>query len=869
MKTLFPVKTLIYIVLSSCIYLITSCSGPAGLDQGQSEKLKVSWELLGNAMGTKEQCRTAFTFINEGNSTIGNNDWVMYFNQATIMPMALLDSTQGKVEQINGDFYRFLPGKSFKLDSGDTLVLEYGYQGILLKETDAPTGLYIVLNEKKGKPLIVPVTNYSVRPFTDFNKLYSDPGFVKTIPTPKNEYEKNLAITQMPLDKTGKIIPTPVELHPGTGSVEISGSTTIFYSKELAIEAEFLTVSVEKITGIRLTKKEGTGNGPGCIVLKTGDIKVNGSKEEAYNLRINRQEGIRITGGDAAGAFYGIQSTLALLPVNVFPRQAASFRINCLEITDAPRFHFRGFLLDVSRNFQKKDAVLKLIDLLAFYKINHLNFRITEDEGWRIEIKGLPELTRVGGKRGHTLDDAAWLPPSFGSGPFPDAADNHGTGYYSREDFKEILVYANQRHIRIVPEICFPSHARAAIKSMEARYRSHIAMGDTRGAEEFRLIDPEDHSVYTSAQLYKDNIANVAMESTYRFYETVVQDISEMYREAGVEFTLLHTGGDEVALGAWTQSPECLKLLKLHPEISNARNLQTLFFNRILEILSKYNLKTGGWEEVVLNKDSNDKITVNPEFAGKNVIPYVWDNTGTNLDLGYRIANAGYKVVLCNVTNLYFDLSYNTDPREPGLYWGGYQDARDPFVLIPFDAIKSAIYDQYGQVTGKEDLYPGLERLKPENQKNILGLQAQLWTETVKSQDMMEYYILPKIFAFAEKAWAAAPPWESDPDLQSRIRRIDTDWNEFANRIGQREFPRLDYLFGGFKYRIPPPGAIIEDGLLKANVAYPGLTIRFTADGSEPAIDSPVYTGPSTVTGTIKLRAFSSSGRPGRSIELK
>ncbi|MCX6224772.1 MAG: chitobiase/beta-hexosaminidase C-terminal domain-containing protein, partial [Bacteroidia bacterium] len=208
-------------------------------------------------------------------------------------------------------------------------------------------------------------------------------------------------------------------------------------------------------------------------------------------------------------------------------------------------------------------------------------------------------------------------------------------------------------------------------------------------------------------------------------------------------------------------------------------------------------------------------------------------------------------------------------PREPGLYWGGYQDARDPFVLIPFDAFKSAVYDQYGQVTGKDDPYPALDRLKPENHKNILGLQAQLWTETVKGQEMMEYYVLPKLFAYAEKAWAAAPLWESDPDMGSRTRKIDMDWNEFANRIGKREFPRLDHLFGGFNYRIPLPGAIIDDGMLKVNIAYPGLTIRYTVDGSVPTMDSPVYNGPAEVHGTVKLAAFSSSGRPGRSIELK
>jgi hexosaminidase len=443
-----------------------------------------------------------------------------------------------------------------------------------------------------------------------------------------------------------------------------------------------------------------------------------------------------------------------------------------------------------------------------------------------------------------------------------------GSGYFTRDDFKEILRYAHQRHIEVVPEICFPSHARAAIKSMEARYHKFMQQGDEKAASEFRLIDPDDRSVYLSAQLYKDNIVCVALESTYHFYETVVKDLIAMYQEAGIQLTRFHTGGDEVPRGAWAKSPLCLRLLEDHPEIKSPRNLQGYFFNRALEMLAPYDLIIGGWEEVVLNKDTDDNISINPAFVGRNVIPYVWDNTGDNLDLGYRIANAGYPVVLCNVTNLYFDLSYNTDPVEPGLYWGGFQDAKDPFVLMPFDVFKSAVYDEFGNVAEKEEDFSHKERLRPENRMNIIGLQAQLWSETLKRPDMMEYYILPKLFAFAERSWAAAPKWETDPEPKSRTRKIDADWNEFANRIGQRELPRLDYLFGGFNYRIPLPGARIENGMLLANIAYPGFTIRYTTDGTEPASYSRIYNGPVEVTGTVMLRAFSSSGRPGRCVKL-
>ncbi|RPI00013.1 MAG: beta-N-acetylhexosaminidase [Calditrichaeota bacterium] len=685
------------------------------------------------------------------------------------------------------------------------------------------------------------------------------------LPTPEHEYIQNELIRKLPDDKLGHLIPTPVQYTPNRGQVVISNAMTILYAKELENEANYLTKTFAAQFGVNLNKRLGSSDVSPSIILRISDVKVNGISNEAYHLQISPDKGILITGSDPAGVFYGIISLLALTEAEANSLPA----IQAADIIDAPRFHFRGLLLDVSRNFQKKEAVLKLIDLLAFYKINILNLRLTEDEGWRIEIKGLPELTNIGARRGHTLNDADCLPPSFGSGPFPNAAESYGNGYYSREDFKEILLHAHHRHIQIVPEICFPSHARAAIKSMEARYRHYVEQGDITAAEEFRLIDPLDRSVFESAQLYKDNIACVALNSTCHFYKTVVQDIREMYHEVGLELSFLHSGGDEVPRNAWTRSPECQKLIEDHPEIGGMRNLQAWFFNRLLLTLAEYDLQVGGWEEVVLTRDSLDAFSINKQFLSRQVIPYVWNNTGDNLDLGYRIANAGYSIVMCNVTNLYFDLSYNADPREPGLYWGGFQDAKDPFLLAPFDVFKTAMYDDFGNLLAKELPFERLQTLEPTHRKNILGLQAQLWTETVKGQAMMEYYILPKLFAFAEKAWASAPAWESDPDLRRRTKKIDDDWNEFANRIGQREFPRLDHLFGGFNYRIPMPGAVIENGWLKANIAYPGLTIRYTLDGSQPTMDSPITTQPMQVHTPVKLAAFSAAGRRGWIAEIK
>jgi hexosaminidase len=867
MKNLPAVISIKAASLAVLLFVNNSCSTQSEKERIPANYLKVTWELIDNIPGGNSSCNAAFTFINTGNSRIEGNGWALYFNQNTLLPKAMTDSASGLVEHINGDFYRFVPGRSFTLAPNDTLLFTYSYYGNMIKEYDAPNGMYIAFDEKKKSQSPWILKNNSVKPFTDYEKIF--PGFTNIVPSPENEYIKNSALIDLSPSKISPIIPTPHQFIRGDGFAELNESMKFYYEKGLENEAEYLVTSALGLFGAIIRKEEGNSAVPGSVFLRLSDVNVGGVTKEAYHLTITNSSGITIEGSDHAGVFYGIQSLLALIPVSSFKEEVKSITIPCAEITDAPRFPFRGFLLDVARNFQKKEAVLKLIDLLALYKINTLNLRLTEDEGWRIQIAGLPELTQVGGRRGHTLNSENFLPPSFGSGPYPDSSYNHGTGFYTREDFKEIISYAGKRHIKVVPEICFPSHARAAIKSMEARYLYYTDKGDREKAEEFRLIDPADSSSYLSAQLYKDNIVCVALESTYHFYETVIADLVAMYNEAGYPLSFFHTGGDEVPGGAWKGSPECKKLLEANPEIKDSRQLQAFFFRRVLEILKKYSLGAGGWEEVVLNKDAYGRVGVNQEFAGRNVTPYVWDNTDSNIDLGYRIANAGYPLVLCNVTNLYFDLAYNADPKEPGLYWGGFQDARDPFVLIPYDVFKSAVYDDFGNITNENEDYSSKEHLKPENRKNILGLQAQLWSETVKGQAMMEYYVIPKLFAFAERAWADAPEWEEVADLRKRTSMIDSDWNEFANRIAKNELPRLDYLYGGFSYRLPLPGAEIEDGVLKANTPYPGLAIRLTTDGSEPNDRSVLYTGPMKVSGPVKLRSFSSSGRGGRSVDVK
>ena len=606
---------------------------------------------------------------------------------------------------------------------------------------------------------------------------------------------------------------------------------------------------------------EGTDGIPGTITLRI-DPRIDGS--EAFQLVATPEDGIVIGGSDEAGVFYGIQSLLSVLPVNAWAHPSSSLEMEMVYIEDRPAFSYRGMHLDIARNFIEAADIKKLIKVMAYYKMNKLHLHLTDDEGWRLEIPSLPELTQVGAHRGHTLSQRDHLIPAYGSGPDPAPEGNHGSGYLSRETFIDLLRFATAHHIEVIPEINFPGHARAAIYAMETRYDRLKREGKQEEAEHYRLIDPEDVSVYNSAQNFNDNVVCVCTEGPYRLFETVVDALMGMYEEAGLALKILHTGGDEVPAGVWKGSPICQSFLEEHPEIGGFENLQAYFGGRLFEILEQRDLVMAGWEEIVMKKNEEGKWIPNPDFVGSDMLPYVWNSIYENLDLGNRLANAGFPVILCNVTNFYMDLAYSHHPAERGLYWGGFVNTRSSFDFIPYDVFKSTLADKWGNPYDPEKDFKGMERLKEEAHGRIIGLQAELWSETVKGGTMAEYYYLPKLVGFAERAWTGQASWGAIADRDKRVAAMNRDWNRFANIVGQREMPRLDYLFGGFNYRIPPPGAVIRNGLLYANVDFPGLTLRYTTDGSEPDANSPVYSEPVDVTGNVMVRAFDTRGRGGR-----
>ncbi|MDQ7039600.1 MAG: family 20 glycosylhydrolase [Rhodothermus sp.] len=837
------------------------------------ERLTIYWGVLSNQENGR--ARWELTLVNEDTIALPASGWTLYFNfMRPILPESAPPSV--RLTHINGDYYRLDPAATFtSLPPGGRRTLSFESLGPLIKTIDAPSGLYLVFRDTTGAPL-PPVLLRDVRvlPFASEFQTRRHPADRLPVPTPSLRYYQQVSLRLLPPDSLIPIVPTPRVLIRHIGSWLLDSTATIAYEPSLAREAAFLADALAPLLRTKPRLLESTDR-PAAIRLRLGPVPLpdGPAGAEAYHLIVEPETGITLTGTDAAGVFYGIQTLRQLIDPAFYRQPPDAIPIPALEVRDAPRFGYRGLHLDVARNFQPKEVVLRLLDLMALYKLNRFHFHLTDDEGWRLEIDGLPELTEVGGCRGHTEAEQHCLIPSHGSGP--EKGRLPGSGFYRREDFIEILRYATARHIEVIPEIDVPGHARAAIKAMEARYVRLKAAGYSEAeAAAYRLVDPADTSVYRSVQGWHDNVINVCLPSTYRFLEKVVDELWQLYHEAGAPLQVVHTGGDEVPHGAWAGSPACRTVMQAEG-IDNPAALQDYFLARFHQILARKGLRTAGWEEIGLTITEENGRRVhhpNPRFRDQGFLVYAWNNiwgSGAE-DHAYRLANAGYDVVLALASNLYFDLAYTKHPDEAGLYWAGFVDTEAPYRLEPFDLFLGPIQHWLGHVLPPE-AFAHHERLTIAGRRHIVGLQGQLWGETLRTPARVFYMALPRMLALAERAWAAQPAWSQIDDPKARQQALQDAWNEFANRLGQRELPRLDVLYGkAVPYRLPPPGAVIEDGYLKANVALPGLTLRYTLDGSEPTAASPRYTGPVPLSGhgEVRLRTFDTNGRGSRTVRI-
>lgn len=476
-------------------------------------------------------------------------------------------------------------------------------------------------------------------------------------------------------------------------------------------------------------------------------------------------------------------------------------------IRDYPRFAFRGVHIDIARHFLGYDAVDSLLEQMFALKLNKLHLHLSDDEGWRLAIPELPELTEVGGYRCHDLTEQSCLLPQLGSGPHKSA---QGNGFLTTEQYVSLVRKAHEFGIEVIPSFDMPGHARAAVKAMEVRYNRFMAAGEPELAKAYLLTDMQDSTEYYSIQFYRDNTMNPCLDSTYHFLQTVLSSIVDMHQSAGVPLRTYHLGADETG-GAWLESPICAAK-GLKPE-----HLLGYFVDKVIDIGNEMGLTMAGWSDGMQETLAN--------LEGKNVQVNIWAALyGTGTQTTRRFIDAGVPTILSMPDILYFDFPYRNHPLEPGYYWASKSTStKRVFDFMPGQLARHAELwpDRLGHAYQDDEASP------PDS--SIEGIQAQLWSEVVPYQTNMEYLLYPRILAFAERAWST-PSWQqstlNDSDWEAQRRQ---DWMRFAANLTNQHLPRL--LQQGIKARVPLPGAILQQSKLHMRSPLPNLVLEYSVDG--------------------------------------
>jgi hexosaminidase len=814
-------------------------------------------------------CNRATILLSNPGAAIDSREWAIYISN--VHKTLKVDSDQFRAVHIVGDLTRLEPTEKFQgIPAGGTIEIPVINEYWQLFITDVMPRWYVTSGD--ARPKIITSTDTEelttfVEPFGDQWKRTADDQNI--LMEAASRFDKNSDISVLSAQAMrGQIVPTPMKVEVHAEDADLSAGVNL--------KLESLSVAKAQVIQQRFNQA-GIGLQPkGYKIVTRTDKTALGSEMAvpgAYSLTISKNQA-EIIGYDQSGIIYGLQSILSLLPAD------GSLKIAMLKASDAPRFPYRGVLLDVARNFHSKAAVIRMLEQLAAWKINVFHFHLTDDEAWRIEIPGLPELTETGGKRCHDLSEKRCLLPQLGSGP---NSDNNGTGYFSRNDYIDIVRYADARNIQVIPEIDMPAHARAAVVSMEARYHRLMKAGKESEAMAYRLVDPTDDSNTTSVQLYdRTSYLNPCLQSSLRFTNKIISEIQAMHREAGQPLKTWHYGGDEaknILLGAgysdrnnpkpgtglldmstqdkpWAKSQVCQRMVR-EGKVADPDHLPSNFALKVSQQVNAHGIsKMQAWQDGL--KDAKNAQA----FATDKVAVNFWDTLyWGGFDTANDWASKGYEVIITSPDYLYMDFPYEVNPVERGYYWGTrFSDERKMFSFAPDNLPQNAetSVDRDGKTfTAKSDKpWPG-----------ATGLSAQLWSETTRTDRQMEYMIFPRVFSVAERAWHRAD-WEQDYQagreyIGGETHYVDveaqrSDWERFANILGQRELPKLDK--SGIHYRLPVPGARLVDGKLEANTALPGLKIQYSIDNGKNWVDYIASQQPE-ITGKVMVRTKSSDDK--------
>lgn len=806
--------------------LTTLALAVAALTMSAQSPIAVDWR-MGQNNTAANNYSSRFVIRNVSKQTLGS-DWQFFFNQFS-RKVTLPAGCPVDIEEISTTYYRLKPNANYKaLAAGDSLVIDMVMGGAVINKCYMPAGGHVVLGGDMAHPQAVSINRSPLDKPGQWrdHKAYPDGNYM---------FAYNQAINGFGDGYTGNdydIFPAPKQVDIEDGFTQVGSLVTIKTGKLFQWggyrRAKNLLTSELMKRGIYNTSGQKT------VIRLLLDKKMS-TNREYYSLRVHNGE-ITIHGVTQQGLMNGVKTLIAALD-----HSKGHCLQNCF-IIDWPDFGYRGMMLDVARNFVLRPGDFKrTIDLLAYYKINAIQFHFTDDEAWRLEIPGFPELTQVASRRGATLDEKGYLAQIFDGNGNPDDLSQSANGYFTRDEFIDLLRYAWARGVYIIPEIETPGHARAAIVAMKNRAMNNPA------AEQFRLWDEKNESVYTSAQSYHDNVLNVASDDVYRFIDRVVEELAKMYKEAGLKLEVVHLGGDEVPNGAWAKSPDVQALMQ-REGLKTQHEVSEYYIKRISALLELRKIRIEGWQEVALNHDDAFNKVMIPRVAGVNA----WSTVGSRSDVPYRLANDGYPVILSNVTNFYMDMGYSWHQNEQGLHWGGKVDEFDSWSALPANIYATARTAVDG--TPIDITTAGQGKAKLDKPENIIGVQAQLWGETLRSFDEVQYMLLPKMMGVSERAWTAVPEWSKDLNDAAAYNEARHQYNL---KIGTRELPLLRGM--GYNFRVGPPGIKMVDGMLHINTQYPDELVTYTLDGSEPTIESPRWTKPVKVASqpqVIKAKAF-------------
>jgi hexosaminidase len=493
------------------------------------------------------------------------------------------------------------------------------------------------------------------------------------------------------------IIPVPYKAEMKGGYFKISGKTDILMNStdgDVRIVADGLNERLSKATGKTLNSGQLNGIQPGnSIFLNLDKSLTETTGIEGYHLSVNKSK-IEISAAGPAGLFYGVQTLYQLLPPGIYgnPDSLAyadlDLKIPCTEITDMPAFPWRGMHLDVSRHFFPKEFIKKYIDLIAFHKMNVFHWHLTDDNGWRIQIDRYPLLTEV----------AAWRADREGipwteCQPQRDGEPANYGGFYTKADIREIVEYARQRFVTIIPEIEMPGHTSEVF----AAYPEYSCNG-------------KKGTVQTGSYWPNNDIFCAGKEGTFTFIENVLDEVIGLFPS-----DYIHIGGDEADKTAWKVCPDCQARIRKEG-LSGVDELQSYFVKRIEKYLNSKGKRLIGWDEILQG----------------GVAPGATIMSWQGFEGGIDAARQGHQVVMCPGSHCYFD-HYQADADFQPPANGGLTTVKKVYSFSPVPSELSA-----------------------EESKLILGAQGNLWTEYVSTVSHAEYMVLPRMTALAEVLWSPA-----------------------------------------------------------------------------------------------------------------